>query len=100
MSVGKSAAPHSGLICALLYVVQFDADPRDGIDRVLNTVIDAQCLDATPMDYLRAVHEALESKEALADLIPQHHPEHVIRRYLADLGAAIERRWGGNTDAT
>ena len=62
---------HAALICALLYPVQSDAHPREGIERVLTTVIEPQCLDTIPLDYLEAVREALESKEALAALIPR-----------------------------
>jgi hypothetical protein len=81
-------ARQKGLISALIYPIQFENDPLDGVDRVLEVVVGARALDATPEQYARAVQAALHSDESLALLIPQPHPESVIRTYLAE----VERR--------
>jgi hypothetical protein len=81
-------ARQKGLISALIYPIQFENDPIDGVDRVLKIVVAARALDATPEQYARAVQAALQSDEALGLLIPQPHPELAIRKYLAE----VERR--------
>lgn len=82
----------AGLIRALIYPVQFDHDPRDGIDRVLEMVVEPGGLDGTPAEYLAAIRAALASSERLSDLIPQDHPEEVVRQYLAEVAQRIENR--------
>jgi hypothetical protein len=74
------------LLQALLYPVQFDAQPELGISRVLRKVVDRNALEASPLDYLRAIDTALQSSdERLADIIPQTHSETDIRAYLSRL---------------
>ena len=84
---------HAGLIRGLIYPVQFDTDPCDGLERVLQMVVERRALDASPTEYLAAIREALATDAALGELIPQDHAEDVIRRYLAAVGQAIEARW-------
>lgn len=74
-----------GLIRGLIYPIQFDRDPLNGIDRVLDVVVARRALDADPADYAAAVTGALSSAEVLSELIPQPHPEPVIRAYLKEL---------------
>lgn len=74
-----------GLISGLIYPIQFDRDPVDGIDRVLDVVVTRRALDAGPADYAAAIDGALNSAELLSGLIPQPHPEPVIRTYLGKL---------------
>jgi hypothetical protein len=87
----------AGLISALIYPVQFEADPCDGTDRVLRQVVERRALGASPMEYLAAIRDALASSDALDTLIPQDHSDTTIRRYLGEIAEAIERRWGSNT---
>jgi len=70
------------LIRALIYPIQFDRNPVDGVERVLKLVVDAGALGATPPEYLASTKAALASSEKLSKLIPQEHSEKVIRRYL------------------
>ena len=74
-----------GLIRALIYPVQFERDPVDGIDHALEVIVRARALDKSPEEYAAAVRAALRSDERLALLIPQGHSESVIRTYLAEL---------------
>jgi hypothetical protein len=76
---------HKGLIRGLIYPVQFDPDPVDGVDRVLELVVYRRALDAGPDEYSAAIAAALQSDEQLAPLIPQPHSEPVIRAYLTAL---------------
>lgn len=87
---------HAGLVRGVLYSVQFEADPVDGIDQVLDRVLDGSLLDAAPSEHLAAIRAALASDEELADLLPQeYHDEETIRRYLAELARRIEARLAG-----
>jgi hypothetical protein len=78
-----------GLIRGLVYPIQFDRDPIDGVDRVLEQVVRARALNASPEQYAAAVQAALQSDERLSLLIPQPHPESVIRAYLAEVGQRL-----------
>jgi hypothetical protein len=79
------AEPWKGHIRAVLYGVQFDKDPLDGIDRVMQQVVLDGALGATPKQYLESIQTALASQASLADLLPQPHSEDTVRRYLAEL---------------
>jgi len=68
-----------------MYPVQFDRDPCDGIDRVLDIVVDKRALGADRDEYSAAVDAALNSTDQLAGLIPQPHPEATVRAYLTAL---------------
>ena len=57
-----------GPIRALLYPVQFEPAPSDGVERVLRTVVRAGALGATPGQYLAAIRAALASRGELARL--------------------------------
>jgi hypothetical protein len=70
------------LLRALIYPVQFDADPLSAIDRVLSQVIETSALDATIEEYRQAVDAGLGSTGSVAELIPQPHSESEIRAYL------------------
>jgi len=80
----------AGLIRALIYPVQFDPRPLDGVDRVIDTVVKPGSLGATPEEYRAGIHEALASADRLSSLIPQDHSEDVIRQYLAEVARRIE----------
>jgi hypothetical protein len=71
-----------GHVRALLYVVQFERDPADGVARAIEQVVRRRALDAGPEEYLASVRAALASDEELAALIPQPHPEDAVRRFL------------------
>jgi hypothetical protein len=85
---GGGPDPWDGSIRALLYPVQFERDPLDGIDRVMEEVVQKRALGLAPADYLALVRAALASDAGLASLLPQPHPEAVVRRYLGE----VERR--------
>jgi hypothetical protein len=70
------------LLRALIYPVQFDADPLGAIDRVFSQVIKSAALDASVEEYRQAVDAGLESTGSVAELIPQRHSESEIRAYL------------------
>jgi len=74
-----------GLIRALIYPVQFDQDPVDDVDRVVELIVRSRALGASADEYSAAVRAALQSDESLASLIPQGHSESVIRAYLAEV---------------
>ena len=71
-----------GLVRALLYPVQFEKEPGQGIERVMKMVIFANAMGASSADYQEAIDRALHSKEKLSEIIPQSHDEKTIRKYL------------------
>ena len=72
-------------IRALIYPIQFEANPIDGIDRVINKVVNESALNATQQEYLDSIQEALSSNAQLSNLIPQRHSEDAIRHFLAEV---------------
>jgi hypothetical protein len=87
-----------GLVRILVYAVQFEDDPLDGVGRVLEGIVDGGWLDGTPTEYLAATRAALASDEKLSDLVPQDHSEEVIRRFLAEIARRLEHRGGAERD--
>jgi len=77
--------PGDGCIRALLYPVQFERDPVDGIDRVMEQVVRKRALGLAPADYLALVRAALASNANLTSLLPQPHSESVVRSYLREV---------------
>ena len=78
------------LLRAVIYVVQFEADPTQAIDRVLTQVIEPGALGASRQTYRDALARALVSDVALATLIPQPHSEATIRHYIALLSQRLQ----------
>jgi hypothetical protein len=79
---------------ALMYSVQFRADPVDGLEPLLERVMTGTVLDADPREYLAALRAALASDETLSALLPQEHDEATIRRYLAEFERRLAARLG------
>jgi hypothetical protein len=79
-----------GLIRGLIYPIQFEPNPDNGVERVLDQIVYARAMNASPEEYLAAVQAALRSDERLSELIPQRHSEPVIRAFLAKIQVRIE----------
>jgi hypothetical protein len=79
-----------GHIRAVLYGVQFEKNPLDGLDRVMQQVVLAGALSAPPERYLASIQTALAGETPLAELIPQPHSEETVRRYLRALEHRIQ----------
>jgi hypothetical protein len=75
-----------GLIRALLYPVQFEKRPEEGIARVVDLVVKQDALQASQADYLNAIDIALGSEEKLSELLPRSHDEETVRRFLSKIG--------------
>jgi hypothetical protein len=78
-----------GLIRTLIYQVQFEKDPKDGIERVIKLVIQDKTVGVSQEKYIAAIKSALISTEELHTLIPQPHSESTIRDYLRELEAKL-----------
>lgn len=72
-----------GLIRGLVYPVQFERNPVDGVDHAIEVVVRRRALNASAEQYIAAIDAGLQSEEQLSLLIPQPHAEAVIRAYLA-----------------
>jgi len=75
---------------ALIYPVQFDENPLEAVDHVMDTVVSRRALNATPAEYRAGIQEALTADDRLSQLIPDSHPEEVIRKYLTEVAHRIE----------
>jgi hypothetical protein len=78
------------ILRALIYPVQFEADPLNGIDRVMAVVVFAKHLNLALPDVLAAIDTGLASDARLSELIPQGHSEAVIRGFLSALRKRLE----------
>ena len=84
--MSKRRSFNDGLLQVLIYPVQFEADPMDGIDRVINEIIpNMNAFSKSSEDYVNAIESALDSSDELSKLLPQPHSEKVIRRYLGEV---------------
>ena len=80
----------AAILRMLIYPIQFDADPLNGIDRVLAQVVFADHLRLTLPDVIAAIDDGLASSGKLSELIPQPHSEVVIRGFLSALRRRLE----------
>jgi hypothetical protein len=76
-----------GTMRLLIYPVQFEKDPKNGIERVVEFVIEDKTLSRE--GFITAIKSALDSTEELSTLIPQPHSESIIRDYLRELERAL-----------
>ncbi len=80
----------AAILNALIYPVQFEREPVQGIDRVLRMVVFADHLNLQVRDVIAAIDEGLASDAKLSELIPQGHSEAIIRDYLTALRIRLE----------
>ena len=80
-----------GLLRGLIYPIQFDEDPLNGVERALKHVVHAGALGARPEDYLAAIEAGLGSDMCISGLIPQQHSEATIRSFLHALQERLQR---------
>jgi hypothetical protein len=73
----------AAILRMLIYPIQFEADPLDGIDRVVTQVVFAEHLKLTRPEVIAAIDAGLASHTSLSELIPQPHAEPVIRGFLS-----------------
>lgn len=85
----NAANTFEGYIRALIYPVQFDANPVEQVDRMMQQIEAGRILRTNADDLLVAIQAALQSETELASLIPQPHPEAVIRTYLKELARRL-----------
>jgi hypothetical protein len=72
-----------GHIRALIYPIQFENDALDGVERVIASVVHKKALGTDERGYRESIDYALTSNVRLSELIPQHHSEDVIRKFLS-----------------
>lgn len=80
----------ASILRVLIYPIQFDSKPVEGIDRVLKMVVFADHLKLQVPDVIAAIKAGLESNASLSELIPQGHTEAVIRSFLAAMRSRLE----------
>jgi hypothetical protein len=74
----------------LIYPIQFEADPLNGIDRVIAQVVFAGHSRLLLPDVIAAIDAGLASDAKLSELIPQSHSEVAIRGFLSALRTRLE----------
>jgi hypothetical protein len=80
----------AAILRMLIYPIQFEADPLNGIDRVVAQVVFADHSRLPLPDVIAAIDAGLASDAKLSGLIPQSHSEVVIRRFLSALRMRLE----------
>jgi hypothetical protein len=75
----------------LIYPIQFEKEPVDGMERVFRTVLAPDSVKIPISDYVDSIKIALESSEELSTLIARNHSEAAIRRYLVKLLQRLEQ---------
>jgi hypothetical protein len=83
-------ARHASILRMLIYPIQFDPEPVNGIDRVIKVVVFAEHLNLRVPEVIAAIDAGLANEKKLAELVPQHHSEGVIRGFLAALRTRLE----------
>jgi hypothetical protein len=84
----------AAILRMLIYPIQFDPDPSNGIDRVFTHVVLAEHLKLSLPEVISAIDAGLASDARLSELIPQSHPEGVIRGFLAGVRLRLETEPG------
>jgi hypothetical protein len=84
----------AGILRMLIYPIQFDTEPVQGIERVLQGVVFASHSNLKVRDVIAAIDAGLASNAKLSELIPQGHSEEVIRGFLSALRKRIESASG------
>jgi hypothetical protein len=79
-----------GILRMLIYPIQFDPKPTEGVDRVLKMVVFANHLNLPVSDVVAAIDAGLASNARLCELIPQEHTEAAIRDYLAAVRTRLD----------
>jgi hypothetical protein len=85
----------SAILRRLIYPVQFESDPLNGIDRVAGQVL-ADRARLPLQDVIAALDAGLASGTTLSELIPQSHSEAVIRSFLAAMRVRLESELGSS----
>lgn len=77
-------------VTGLVYAVQFDRQPVDAVDRLMELIVATDVLPGSPEEYLMAVRSALASTVRLAELVPQPHTEGALRKLLRILEGRLD----------
>lgn len=80
----------AAILRMLIYPVQFEADPLNGIERVVAQVVFAAHSRLSLPDVIAAIDAGLASDARLSEFIPQGHSELVIRGFLSALRVRLE----------
>lgn len=86
--------PGAAILRMLIYPIQFESDPLNGIDRVVDQVVFADHSRLPLPDVIAAIDAGLASDAKLSELIPQSHSEVVIRGFLSALRMRLETEPG------
>ena len=84
----------AAILRMLIYPIQFEEDPLNGIDHVVAQVVFADHLKLSLTDVIAAIDAGLASQASLSELIPQRHSEAVIRGFLSAMHMRLEIELG------
>jgi hypothetical protein len=88
---------HAAILRMLIYPIQFDTNPLNGIDGVLSHEVFANHSAMWPADVIAAIDAGLTSDTKLSELILQSHSEDVIRAYFSALRTRLQSGEHGKT---
>lgn len=78
-------------ILALLYPVQFEEHPENGIERVIRMVVNRESFQSSETLYVDAITSALDCTDSLSAILPSRHDEETVRNYLRSLKEKLQR---------
>lgn len=82
--IGIDLSPRTiGITKALILPIQLQLNPLEHVEDILERVHTDPVL--SPEEYVEALDEALASESPIARLLPEYHPEVILRRYLAEV---------------
>jgi hypothetical protein len=78
------------LIRRLVYPVQYDRNPSASAKSIVDDMCHSGFKPASREKYIEAVRAVLVGTTEIANLIPQPHPEQVVRSYLLEVLKELE----------
>ena len=80
----------AAILRMLIYPIHFDANPLNGIDRVITQVVLVNDAKLPRADVIAAIDAGLASNAKLSEIAPQSHSESTIRGFLSALRTRLE----------
>jgi hypothetical protein len=69
----------------LIYPIQFEANPLDAVDRVVNQIIPDAGIQAPPGEYVVAISSALQHADEVVALLPLRASKAAVCDYLREV---------------
>lgn len=82
-------------LTAVIYPIQFESDPLQGLERALRPILANEVPHLPPATLLESVRDALASDADLSQVLPQPHSDAKIRRFLQAVALRLTNELSG-----